>query len=116
MCRRAFHYSAGVAAETGFEIERARLVRPLPLADGFAAVEGHLAPLARPTMAFCACELRSPAPFTEAGFTEFNRAYVTTLERWRIFGTSAGPTAKARPRMRSARGFRSHTPPLLTAG
>src|SRR5512134_88673 len=80
-----FQYSAGVAADTGFEIEHARLVRALPLADGFAAVEAHLAALGRPTTAFCACELRSPAPFTDAGFTEFNRGYVTTLERWGIY-------------------------------
>ena len=90
-----FQYSAGVAAEAGFEIERARLVRPLRLADGFAAVERHLAALGRPTTAFCACELRSPAPFTEAGFTEFNRAYVTTLERWGIYREGRNPVARS---------------------
>lgn len=91
----AFQYSGGVAAESGFEIERARLARPLPLLEGFAAVERHLASLGRPTTAFCACELRSPAPFTEAGFMEFNRGYVTTLERWGIYREGINPVARS---------------------
>ena len=37
-----FQYSSGVAAEPGYEIERARLAEPVPLADGFRAVERHL--------------------------------------------------------------------------
>ena len=56
-----FQYSGGVAAEAGFRIERVRFARPVPLAQGFAAVEAHLARLGRPVTAFCACELRSPA-------------------------------------------------------
>ena len=89
-----FQYSAGVAAEPGFEIHRARLARPLPLLDGFRAVERHLAALGRPSPAFCACELRSPEPFTEQGFIEFNRAYVQTLERWRICKDGVNPVAR----------------------
>ncbi|MCU0986645.1 MAG: hypothetical protein MUC89_17200, partial [Acetobacteraceae bacterium] len=89
-----FQYSAGIAALEGFEVERARLHRPLPLAEAFAAVEGHLAALGRPTTAFAACELRSPAPFTDQGFTEFNRLYVGTLERWGIFRDGANPVAR----------------------
>src|SRR6185295_686243 len=80
-----FQYSSGVAAEAGFEIHRARLARPLPLAEGFRAVERHFAAIGRPTTAFAACELRSPEPFTEQGFIDFNRVYVKTLERWGIY-------------------------------
>ena len=40
-----FQYSAGVATQPGFEIERARLARSLPLSQGFAAVEAYLAAL-----------------------------------------------------------------------
>jgi hypothetical protein len=80
-----FQYSSGVAAEPGFELERVRFARPLRLADGFAAVEAHLRARGRPLSAFAACELRSPEPFTEQGFYEFNRAYVLTLERWGIY-------------------------------
>ena len=90
-----FQYSGGVAAEPGFAVERARFRRPLPLADGFAAIEAHLAALCRPTTAFCACELRSPAPFTEDGFAAFNRVYVGTLERWGIFRGGDNPVARS---------------------
>jgi hypothetical protein len=90
-----FQYSAGVAAEPGFEIERARFLRPLPLDDGFRAIDAHLQRIGRPRVAFCACELRSPAPFTEEGFTAFNRAYVGTLERWGIVGGHGNPVARS---------------------
>jgi hypothetical protein len=90
-----FQYSAGVAAEPGFEIERARFLRLVPLAEGFQAIETHLATLGRPLTALCACELRSPAPFTEEGFRAFNRAYVGTLERWGLFRNEANPVARS---------------------
>jgi hypothetical protein len=93
--RGAFQYSAGVAAESGFEIERARFARPIPLADGFRAIAAHLTAIGRPPAAFCACELRSPAPFTEDGFTTFNRAYVGTLEAWGIVRDEANPIARS---------------------
>ncbi|HEX2199325.1 MAG TPA: hypothetical protein VHG88_12020 [Burkholderiales bacterium] len=92
--KAVFQYSGGVAAEAGFEIERVRLRRPLPLADGFAFVESHLRRIGRPSTAFCACELRSPAPFTEQGFVEFNRHYVQTLERWGIYRDGDNPVAR----------------------
>jgi hypothetical protein len=90
----AFQYSGGSAAQEGFEIVRARFTRPLPLGDGFRAVEGHLKLAGRPLTAFCACELRSPAPFTEQGFIEFNRAYVQTLERWGVYKDGVNPVAR----------------------
>jgi hypothetical protein len=92
--KAVFQYSGGVAAEAGFEVERVRLRRPLPLADGFAFVESHLRRIARPSTAFCACELRSPAPFTEQGFVEFNRHYVQTLERWGVYRDGDNPVAR----------------------
>jgi hypothetical protein len=89
-----FQYSAGIAALEGFEVERVRLHTPLPLAEAFAFVERHLAALGRPTEAFAACELRSPAPFTDVGFTAFNRVYVQTLERWGIYRDGVNPVAR----------------------
>ena len=80
-----FQYSSGIAAEPGFAIERARFARPLPLAAGFANVEAYLQSIGRPVTAFAACELRSPTPFTEQGFFDFNKGYVATLERWGIY-------------------------------
>jgi hypothetical protein len=86
-----FQYSGGVAAERGYEIERARFAKPLPLARAFTTVEAHLRAIGRPTAAFAACELRSPEPFTEQGFHDFNKAYVTTLERWGIYTGGDAP-------------------------
>jgi hypothetical protein len=91
----AFQYSGGVVAEPGFAIERARFHRPLPLAQGFDAVEVYLARLGRPPTAFCACELRSPAQFTEQGFIDFNRHYVRRLESWGIFRNEINPVARS---------------------
>ena len=93
--RGPFQYSGGVAAEPGFAIERARFSRPVPLVEGFAAIEAHMEALGRPATSFCACELRSRAPFTEAEFTAFNRAYVGTLERWGIFRDEENPVARS---------------------
>src|SRR5215203_3471377 len=89
--KAVFQYSGGVAAERGYEIERARFAKPLPLADAYAAVEAHLKALGRPSTAFAACELRTPEPFTEQGFIDFNRVYVKTLERWGIYPNGAEP-------------------------
>lgn len=89
-----FQYSGGVAALPGFQIERARFRRPLPLAEGFAAIKAHLQAVGQPLQAFCSCELRSPEPFTEGGFAEFNRLYVGTLERWGIMRNDLNPIAR----------------------
>ena len=92
--KAGFQFSSGVAADAGFEVERARFARPLPLAAGFAAVEAHLSALGRPSTAFAACELRSAEPFTEQGFNDFNREYVKTLARWGIFRNDVNPVAR----------------------
>jgi hypothetical protein len=89
-----FQYSAGVTAAEGFTIERARLREPKPLPEGFAMIEAHLGALGRPVAALCACELRSPAPFTENGFITFNRQYVAPLERWNIIQSGVNPIAR----------------------
>jgi hypothetical protein len=92
--RGVFQYSAGVAALEGYEIERARFREPIPIAEGFRIVEAHLKKIGRPAQAFCACELRSPEPFSEGGFEAFNRAYVGQLERWGILGRGENPVAR----------------------
>jgi hypothetical protein len=90
-----FRYSASVAAEPGFEIERARFHRPVALAEGFRLIEARLRAIGRPLTAFCACELRSPAPFTEAGFEAFNRQYVAPLAAWGLYKDGANPVARS---------------------
>jgi len=93
--RGPFQYSGGVAAEPGFCIERARFKKPLPINKGFERIEEYLTGIGRPLIALCACELRSPAPFTEQGFVDFNRIYVGTLERWGIFINEENPIARS---------------------
>jgi hypothetical protein len=90
-----FQYSAGVAALPGYAIERVRFTNPVPLAQGFRRIEDFLADAQLPLTAFCACELRSPAPFTDAGFVAFNREYVGTLERWGVFADDRNPVARS---------------------
>ena len=89
-----FQYSAGVAAQPGHEIHRIRLRQPLPLAQGFEAAAAYLRGVGRPLTAFCACELRSSAPYSEGSFEQFNRQYVTTLEAWGIYRDGVNPVAR----------------------
>jgi hypothetical protein len=88
-------YSAGVAAQPGFAIERARFSKVLPLAEGYAAIAAHLQSLGRPLTALCACELRSPAPFTDEGFGAFNREYIRTLTDWKLYRDGVNPVARS---------------------
>jgi len=90
-----FQYSAGVAAEPGYEIVRARFAKPVPIAAGLERIETHLAGLGRPIHAFCACELRSPRPFDDAGFLAFNKSYVEPLKRWGIIKDGINPIARS---------------------
>jgi len=90
-----FQYSAGVVALPGFAIERARFPAPLPMAEGFRRIGEYLQALGRPLSAFCACEMRSPAPFTEAGFRAFNEQYAGTLTDWGIHDGRVNPVARA---------------------
>lgn len=90
-----FQYSAGVAALPGHRLERVRFLNPVPLDEGFARIERYMDEARLPRTAFCACELRSPAPFTDEGFVAFNRTYVGTLERWGIFRDDKNPVARS---------------------
>src|SRR5215475_8506947 len=90
-----FQYSAGVAAALGYEIRRVRFREPVPLVQGFERLGACIAAAGRPLTALCACELRSPAPFTEDGFRAFNESYVTTLARWGLFDGRVNPVARS---------------------
>jgi hypothetical protein len=91
-----FQYSGGAAALSGHEIVRVTFRKPVRLEEGFRRIEQIIGAAGRPLTAFCACELRSPAPFTEAGFKAFNEIYVTTLTRWGIYdGGAINPVARS---------------------
>lgn len=91
----AFPYSAGVAALPGFRIERVRFATSMPLAEGFERIEAIIRSAGRPLTALCSCELRSPAPFTEAGFRQFNEVYVAILEKWGLIEGGDNPVARS---------------------
>ena len=90
-----FQYSSGAAADSGFEIERVRFDRLLPLAEGFAQAAQYIQQAGRPLTSFCACELRSSAAFTEDGFRSFNEHYVKTLAEWGLFDGTTNPVARS---------------------
>jgi hypothetical protein len=91
-----FQYSAGVAALPGFRIERVRFEEPVPMAEGWRRIAAWLDAAGRPRHAFCACELRSPAPFTEDGFRSFNTAYAAALRDWGVLLDGAvNPVARS---------------------
>ena len=90
-----FQYSSGAAANPGFEVERVRFDALLPLAEGFARIASHIQAAGRPLTSFCACELRSPAAFTEDGFRAFNQHYVKKLAEWGLFDGTTNPVARS---------------------
>lgn len=90
-----FQYSAAVTAMPGYRLVRVRFHNPVPLSEGFGRAEQIMKAAGRPLTAFAACELRSPAPFTEAGFKSFNEIYVGTLSRWGIFDGATNPVARS---------------------
>ncbi|MBA1146174.1 hypothetical protein H0Z60_03775 [Ectothiorhodospiraceae bacterium WFHF3C12] len=90
-----FQYSAGVAAMPGYAIERVRFSHPVPMREGFDRIAEHLKARGRPLTAFCACEMRSPEPFTESGFRSFNETYAGVLSDWGIFDGTTNPVARA---------------------
>jgi hypothetical protein len=88
-------YSAGVAALPGFALERVRFANPVPLRQGFEKIAQVLKEAGRPLSAFAACELRSPAPFTESGFVKFNEEYIGTLKVWELMQDGGNPVARS---------------------
>lgn len=88
-------YSAGVAALPGHQIERVRFSQVIPLLDGFTRIAEYLKGIGRPLTAFCACELRSPAPFSEEGFKSFNSKYADVLRKWEIMEGDVNPVARS---------------------
>ena len=67
----------------------------MPVAAGFAEIARFIAAAGRPLTSFCACELRSPAPFSDDGFRAFNQSYVVTLRDWGIMQDERNPVARS---------------------
>ena len=88
-------YSCGIGALPGFTIERVRFSGPVPLSAGFERIADIIKAAGRPLTAFGACELRSPAPFTEDGFKAFNEIYIETLIAWGVMRDGVNPVARS---------------------
>src|ERR1700688_3721056 len=88
-------YSCGIGALPGFTIERVRFAGVVPLKQGFAKIAEIITAAGRPLAAFGACELRSPAPFTEDGFKAFNAIYIETLIEWGVRKGGVNPVARS---------------------
>jgi hypothetical protein len=90
-----FQYSGGVAALPGFEIQRFQFKNPLPLSQGFLEIERTIKETRRPLTSFCACELCSPAPFSDESFRAFNESYVVPLRKWGLLEDDQNPVARS---------------------
>lgn len=90
-----FQYSAGVSAKPGYMIERVRFAKPVPLTEGFKRIAEIIQATGQPLQSFCACELRSPAPFDDDGFRSFNEIYAGTLKEWGLFAEGDNPVARS---------------------
>lgn len=88
-------YSGGVAAEADFTIRRVVFSSTVSLKDGFDRIAAILKEEGRPLTALCACELRSPAPMSESGFSSFNSFYFDTLKTWGLFDGVHNPVARS---------------------
>ena len=88
-------YSCGIAALPGFSIERICFSNVVPLKQGFEKIAEIIKASGRPLTAFGACELRSPAPFTEDGFRAFNETYIKTLVEWGVMKDGVNPVARS---------------------
>ncbi|GAC1508566.1 MAG: hypothetical protein NVS1B6_15950 [Steroidobacteraceae bacterium] len=88
-------YSCGVGALPGFALQRVRFLRVVPLKQGFSKVAEIIKQAGRPLTSFAACELRSPAPFTEEGFKAFNEIYIKTLIEWGVMKDGINPVARS---------------------
>jgi hypothetical protein len=76
-------------------VRRVRFRSPVLLKEGFARVEAIIREAGRPLTSFCACELRSPAAFTDEGFRNFNLHYVKTLAEWGLYDGNTNPVARS---------------------
>ena len=87
-------FSSGVVAMPDYQMVHATLRTPIPWRDGFALVDRHLRAAGRSRAALGAIELRSPAPFSFAGFDAFNAGYQALLAEWKLLVDGENPIAR----------------------
>jgi hypothetical protein len=88
-------YSGGVMADDRHHIVRLRLRDSAPLEEGMGIARRLLDQVfGRPPAALCGVELRSPRPVGFGGFAQFNRSYVSLLQRLGLLIGSVNPIAR----------------------
>lgn len=87
-------YSCGAVAQPGFEIVHVTFAQPIPYRAGMKRIATLLAEEGRPRTALCGVELRSPKPYSFAGFAEFNAGYSSLLADWGVFVGGVNPVAR----------------------
>jgi len=88
-------YSTAVVAGPGHTLTRVRLTRSVSHELAFELITAHLAGLGLPSGALCAIELRSPEPFSEQGFAEYNERYRHALRQLGIDLDQGNPVARS---------------------
>ncbi|MBL8815792.1 MAG: hypothetical protein JNL58_07155 [Planctomyces sp.] len=87
-------YSCGVISSPGFEIVHVTLRNMVSWQAGFELIRQVLRDERRDQTALCAVSLRSPKPFSFAGFSEFNTEYEAVLRSWGVFVENLNPIAR----------------------
>jgi hypothetical protein len=88
-------YSSAVMPLEGFEIVHVTFGAPPPFVRGFEVIDRYLRDQGRPPQALCGVELRSPRPFTFAGFAEFNQGYQKMLIQRDLLVGGFNPVARS---------------------
>ena len=87
-------YSSGAIAMKEYEVVHVTIHPAPPYRKGFEMIDRHLKQQGRPAQALCGIELRSPRPFTFAGFNQFNEGYVEMLQQRSILTAGLNPVAR----------------------
>jgi hypothetical protein len=83
-------------ADPGFEVVRAVFEKPVPLSEGFEAIQRELHSCGRPVQALCGIELRGAAPYPNRPlFMDFNSKYVERLKNLDLLVDGLVPITRA---------------------
>jgi hypothetical protein len=87
-------YSAGVAAEPGYDIVGLKFSGPQPVPDAFLTLDRELEARGLESTALVGFELRSPEPVIPAAFASFNSGYERLLAERGMLRDGVNPVAR----------------------
>ncbi|MGP6170397.1 2-amino-5-chloromuconate deaminase CnbZ [Microbacterium sp. A204] len=89
-------YSGGIVATPEHRLTRVQFTRPTPFEEGLRLAASIVRAAGRPAAAIGAVEMRSPAPFSDGGFTDLNTRYIALLNELDMRGDTAdNPIARS---------------------